>query len=155
MDDEHQDLHAWDLQTIEIPQETAPPAQQQGLASQEDVGASTLEEMFATHVLRDFTPMPPDTLPMGQWVSCEQLLRQLQPHAPPEMGQMSPGYVKQLITEWYKDHPAFAGHPFTAWCKKLKDYNAQAAGRRSQIVKFSFLYTPTGEATVNPRYGST
>ena len=74
---------------------------------------------------------------MKHWVSCAQMLRELQPHAPEE------DYVNQLITNHFKNHPTFAGHPFCAWCKKLKDYDAPARGTsKKNVMKFSLEYTP-------------
>ena len=43
--------------------------------------------------------------------------------------------------------PAFAGLPFSAWCKKLKDDSPQAQPR-GQVIKFSFEYTPRLTDTV-------
>ena len=76
---------------------------------------------------------------MKRWVSCAQMLRELQPHAPAE------DYVNQLITNHFKNHPTFAGHPFCAWSKKLKDYDVPAGGRKN-VMKFSLEYTPTEQA---------
>ena len=109
---------------------------QHAAASECSSACSTVEEKFAMHVMCNYTPRTPGELPMKLWVSCAQLLCQLQPHAPAE------DYVKQLITNHFKDHPAFAGHPFHAWCKHLKDYNAPAGGGRPTVVKFSLEYTP-------------
>ena len=75
---------------------------------------------------------------MKDWVSCAQLLRQLHPHT------LSEDHVKQLITNHFKDHPAFAGHDFHAWNKRLKDYDAPAGGGRKSVTKFSLEYTPAG-----------
>ena len=113
---------------------------EQGAASNQEEGSSTnitLEEKLATHLLCNYTPRPPGKLPKKLWISCEQLIRQLEPHASAEMWK--PDYVKRLITEWYKDHPAFADHSFTEWCKTLKDYDAPT---NKNIIKFSFEYTP-------------
>eukprot|EP00964_Phaeocystis_antarctica_P003658 scaffold1967_cov60-Phaeocystis_antarctica.AAC.1 len=111
---------------------------QHAAASECSSACSTVEEKFAMHVICNYTPRAPGELPMKRWVSCAQMLRQLQPHAPAE------DYIKQLITDHFKDHPAFAGHPFHAWGKKLKDYNAPDGGGRTTVMKFSLEYTPTG-----------
>ena len=62
---------------------------------------------------------------------------------PAQLQPLLPDHVKQLITNQYKDHPAFAGHPFNAWCKMLKDNDAPASGVRKNVMKFSLEYTPT------------
>ena len=103
---------------------------------------SDLREKFVTHVMCDYTPRPPRLLPMKQWVSYERLVRQLQPHAPAEVAQLGNIRLKQLITDWFTNDPAFVGLPFSAWCKLLKDKDPQDGPRR-QIHKFSFEYTPT------------
>ena len=90
------------------------------------------------HLMCNYTPRAPGELPMKDWVSCAQLLRQLHPHT------LSEDHVKQLITNHFKDHPAFAGHDFHAWNKRLKDYDAPAGGGRKSVTKFSLEYTPTG-----------
>ena len=94
------------------------------------------------HVICNYTPRAPGELPKKRWVSCAQLLRQLYPHT------LSEDQVKRLITNHFKDHPAFAGHAFNAWNKSLKDYDAPAGGRdrsdRKTVMKFSLEYTPTG-----------
>ena len=41
------------------------------------------------------------------------------------MRDLSSETLRQLITEWYKDDPAFADQPYYAWCKKLKDKKAE------------------------------
>ena len=97
---------------------------------------STVEDKFYMHVICNYTPRAPGELPMKRWVSCAQMLRELQPHAPAK------DYVNQLITDHFKNHPTFAGHPFCAWCKKLKDFDAPAGGRKN-VMKFSLEYTPT------------
>ena len=103
---------------------------------------SDLQEKFVTHVMCDYTPRPPRLLPMKQWVSHERLIRQLQPHAPAKVAQLGNVRLKQLITDWFTNDPAFVGLPFSAWCKLLKDKDPQDGPRR-QIHKFSFEYTPT------------
>ena len=79
--------------------------------------------------------------------SSYELIDLLRPHAPAEVRDLSSEQLKQLITEWYKDHPAYADQPFYAWCKKLKDNNAprvdprQGGRNRSQHFKFPFQRT--------------
>ena len=102
----------------------------------------SLREKFATHVMCDFTPRPPAELPKSQWVSYKKLVSLFQPFAPTEVWQHGPGNLKQLITEWYKDDPAFAGVEVVAWCKLLKDKDTQP-GSTSMVSKFSFEYTPS------------
>ena len=101
---------------------------------------STVEDEFYMHVICNYTPRAPGELPMKRWVSCAQMLRELQPHAPAE------DYVNQLITNHFKNHPTFAGHPFCAWCKKLKDFDAPAGGRKN-VMKFSLEYTPNEQVS--------
>merc|ERR1712008_421414 len=86
---------------------------------------STLQEKFEKLVMCDY----------------KQLLRLFEPHA--EVRQLGPGNLKQLITAWYKGHPAFAGLEVNKWCKKLTD-NDPLVPPRSQVYKFSFEYTPGG-----------
>ena len=101
----------------------------------------SLREKFATHVMCDYTPRPPSDLPKSQWISYKKLVALFQPFAPTEVCQTGPGNLKQLITDWYKDDPAFAGVEVAAWCKLLKDKDAQP-GSSSMVSKFSFEYTP-------------
>ena len=54
-------------------------------------------------------------------------------------------YIKQMVTNRFKDHPAFAGHSFSAWCKTLKNHDAPAGPGRRSIMKFSFEYTQHAE----------
>ena len=106
----------------------------------------TLQERFAKYVMCGFTPRRPCELPMSNWVSCDELIGLLQPHAPAEV--LGSDNLKQLITEWYKDHPAYADLPFSAWCKKLTDKTRrsdprQARKSRSNVhFKFPFQCTP-------------
>ena len=112
-------------------------------ASDQEMGSSTLstlEKKFNAHVMCNYAPRAPGELPMKYWVSCEQLLCQLQPHAA-EAEKLQPDYIKQLITNRFKDHPAFAGHSFSAWCKTLKDHDAPPGPGKKSVMKFSFEYT--------------
>ena len=101
----------------------------------------SLREKFVMHVMCDFTPRPPTDLPKSQWISYRRLVSLFQPFAPTEVWQHGPGNLKQLVTEWYKEHPAFEGLQPTAWCKLLKDKDVQP-GTSSMVSKFSFQYTP-------------
>ena len=116
----------------------------QTIATNVTTPPGTLQEGFAKYVMCRFTPRRPAELPMSDWVSCDELIDLLRPHAPAEVRDLSSEQLKQLITEWYKDHPAYADQPFYAWCKKLKDNNAprvdprQGGRNRSQHFKFPF-----------------
>ena len=105
---------------------------------------STPEEKLFTHVMCNYSPRAPGELPMKCWVSCEQLRLQLQSHAAAaEEWQLD--YIKQMVTNRFKDHPAFAGHSFSAWCRTLKNHDAPAGPGRRSIMKFSFEYTQHAE----------
>jgi hypothetical protein len=107
--------------------------------------AQSVQPIFMTHVMCDFTPRRPSMLPTWKWATLEQLLDRLQLHAPREVWQLGPNSLRQLITEWYKDHPAFKNLPYTSWGKRLKDMNPHAHPR-SLVFKFSFEYTPGGQS---------
>ena len=104
---------------------------------------SSLQEVFTVHVMCDFTPRVPKELSTSKWTTLEQLFIRLQQHAPTETTMLDRINIRQLITEWFKDHPAFAGLPYSAWCKRLKD-NSPQAHARSLTYKFCFEYTPRG-----------
>ena len=78
----------------------------------------------------------------GSRTRSSKLVSLFQPFAPTEVWQHGHGNLKQLVTEWYKDDPAFAGVEVVAWCKLLKDKDAQP-GSTSMVSKFSFEYTPS------------
>ena len=108
--------------------------------------ASTLEERFVAHVMCNYTPRPPGKLSKKLWVSCDQLHRQLQPLTSSEAEMWQPAYVKQLVTERYKNHPLFAGRSFSEWSKKLMNRDTPAGsvkGRKTHITYFSLEHTPT------------
>ena len=97
----------------------------------------------------DFTPRHPDDLPQSQWVSYDTLYQLFQPHAPLDVWQKGPGNLKQLITEWYQDDPAFTGLAPSAWCKRLVTRNEPQhgqgrGGRKTYYTCFSFEYRPNG-----------
>jgi hypothetical protein len=101
----------------------------------------SLREIFTMHVMCDFTPRAPKDFPTARWATLEQLVLQLQPHAPAEVARIGAQNLRQLITEWYKGHPTFAGLAYSAWGKRLKDMHP-LAHPRSLTYKFSFEYTP-------------
>ena len=101
----------------------------------------TLQDEFGMHVMCNFTPKHPSELPKSKWVSYRRLLYLFQPHAPTEVWQHGPGNLKQLLTDWFKDHPVFVGLEVSDWCKLLKDKDA-SPGSSSLVSKFSFEYTP-------------
>ena len=90
---------------------------------------SSLREIFIKHVMCDFTPRPPKEFPTSRWATLEQLVLQLEPYAPEEVARIGPQNLRQLITEWYKGHPAFAGLAYSAWGKRLKDMHPLAHPR--------------------------
>ena len=111
-----------------------------------NASSQSIQSIFMTRVMCDFTPRRPFALPTWKWATLEQLLDRLQLHVPREVvPQLVPNTLRQYITEWYKDHPAFAGLPFTAWGKRLKDMDP-AAHPRSLVFKFSFEYTPAEQS---------
>ena len=119
-----------------IPQQAAAPA---GSST-----ASTLEARFAAHVMCNYTPRPPDKLSKKRWVSCDDLHRQLEPRTPSEAERWHPTYVKQLVTELFKDHPLFAGRPFSEWSKKLMNRDALAHSTgKTHVTYFCLEHTPT------------
>ena len=116
------------------------------LDGQQQRSPQSLQELFATHVMCDYTPRPPNSLPMLRWASITQLSSQLAQFASAEVARLGPSGLKQMITECQQNHPAFAGLPSGAWCKKLKD-DRPGAHYRSKIAKFAFAYTPRSQAT--------
>jgi len=108
-------------------------------------GAS-LQERFVTHVMCDYTLRSPRELPMSKWASCARLLAQLQEHAPSETSQLTPDQLKQRITGWFQDHPAYAGLSFNQWGKRLKDRSNPHPRARHTVFHFPFEYTPRGAA---------
>ena len=119
-----------------IPQQAAAPA---GNST-----ASNLELRFAAHVMCNYTPRPPDKLSKKRWVSCDELHRQLKPRTSLEAERWHPTYVKQLVTELFKDHPLFAGRPFSEWSKKLMNRDALAHSTgKTHVTYFCLEHTPT------------
>ena len=96
---------------------------------------TTLQEKFLAYVMCDFTPRHPRELPIVKWASFNRLLQLFQPHAPMEVWLLGPSNLKQLITHWYKRHPAFLGLKQDAWVKRLVSKGPLA-------TRFCFEYTP-------------
>ena len=113
------------------------------VASETTAGqGASLQEVFVTHVMCDYTLRFPSQLPKSKWASCARLLAQLQVHAPSETSQLTPDQLKQRITGWY--HPAYAGLSFNEWGKKLKDRSNPHPRARHTVFHFPFEYTPRG-----------
>ena len=102
-----------------------------------------MKDVFTTKVMCDYTPRHPKELPTSRWATLEELVSQLQQHAPAEVTKLGHQNLRQMITEWYKHHPAFENLPFSAWGKRLKN-NAPQAHARSLTFKFCFEHTPGG-----------
>ena len=114
----------------------------------------SLRKRFETLMMCDFTPRRLNELPMAHWTSYKELIRLLEPHADSTEGRhLGPGNLKQLITAWYKDDPAFAGLAPNAWCKKLTDNDPEVPAR-TQVFKFCFEYTPAGLPSTYHRLGN-
>ena len=116
------------------------------LAVAQNLVPSSLKEIFATHVMCDYTPRVPKQFATSRWATLEDLVSKLQQHAPAEvtkLGRLGHQNLRQMITEWYKNHPAFENLPFSAWGKRLKN-NAPQAHARSLSFKFCFEHTPGG-----------
>ena len=107
---------------------------------------SALRQKFDELVMCDFTPRHPTDLPTSQWVSYPRLASLFQPPTPFEVWHKGPGNLRQLIVEWYKDDPTFAGLAENAWCKRMKINDPQehpGSGTSSRhVYKFCFEYTP-------------
>ena len=101
---------------------------------------SPLQQKFDALIMCNFTPRKPGELPVSEWVSFRRLFHLFKPHAPLDVWLMGPGNLKQLITEWYQKHSAFAGS--VVWCKRLKNTDLQD-GPGKFCYKFCFEYTPT------------
>jgi len=88
-----------------------------------------------------FTPRRPSELKVSRWVSINVLFRLFQPLAPGEVWLMGPGNLKQLITKWYNDHPAFKCLTVNEWCKRLTSNKRDGPGQGSYTLKFCFERT--------------
>ena len=58
------------------------------------------------------------------------------------MWLQGPGNLRQLIIEWYKDDPTFAGLAQNAWCKRVKSNVPQERTSGTHVYMFCFEYTP-------------
>ena len=123
------------------------PLQRLPAASARDSPPGVLKKKFETLVMCDFTPRRPSELQTSRWVNFKTLFRLFQPHAPAEVWLLGPGNLKQLITKWYKDHPAFAGLDVNKWCKRQRNNNTQD-GPGSYVFKFCFECTPNAGAAI-------
>ena len=98
------------------------------------------------HILfaRLFTPKHPSTLPKSQWLSYTRLFSTVQRYAPARVWWQGPGSLKSLVIEWCQGHPAYAGLAESAWCRRVRDADQEAAtGRRKPFVyKFCLEVTP-------------
>ena len=104
---------------------------------------SALQHRFQTLVMCNFTPRRPRELPTSRWVSLNTLYRLFEPHNRGEVWLMGPGNLKQLITKWYKDHPAFAGLAVEQWCRRFTRDEARAG---VTVFKFCFEHKMPHEA---------
>ena len=102
--------------------------------------ASDLHFLFA----RLFTPKHPSTLPKSQWLSYTRLFSTVQPYAPARVWKQGPGNLKQLVIEWCKHHPAYAGLTVSAWCMRQTDDDQLVlpGQRQPTVYKFCLEYTP-------------
>ena len=105
---------------------------------------TSLKEIFAVHVMCDYTPRDPKSLPTSRWATLEELVSKLRQHAPMEVLKLGHQNLRQMITEWYKLDPAFAGLAYSAWGKRLKD-NTPDAHARSLLFKFCLEHTPAAK----------
>ena len=115
----------------------------------EDIGDLTqrtgsLKEIFTTHVMCDYTPRVPKQFATSRWATLEELVSKLQQHAPAEVTKLDHQNLRQMITEWYKHHPAFENLPFSAWIRRLKNNAPQTLHTRNLTFKFCFEHTPGG-----------
>ena len=102
--------------------------------------ASDLHFLFA----RLFTPKHPSTLPKSQWLSYTRLFSTVQPYAPARVWKQGPGNLKQLVIEWCKHHPAYAGLAVSAWCMRQTDDDQLVlpGQRQPTVYKFCLECTP-------------
>ena len=123
-------------------------AQQKMVDEIKGIKTLTLQEKFEEFVMCDLTPRHPSELPMDQWITYPQLLRQLKPYAAPDkVVQTGPTCLLLKIKAWYKNHPTFKGLDVKDWCKRLNDMDREARPG-TKIYKLSFEYTPKNTATV-------
>ena len=113
------------------------------LAVAQKIVPGSLKEIFAVHVMCNYTPRDPKQFPTSRWATLEELISSLQHHAPMEVQKLGYQNLRQMITDWFKGHPNFRDLPFRAWGKRLKDNNPRAHPR-SLTFKFCFEHTPGG-----------
>jgi hypothetical protein len=118
-----------------------PPPAYCGTTSLWNAPPGALQKTFETLVMCAFTPRRPSELKVSRWVSINVLFRLFQPLAPGEVWLMGPGNLKQLITKWYNDHPAFKGLTVNEWCKRLTSDKRDGPGQGSYTLKFCFERT--------------
>ena len=104
---------------------------------------SSLQEIFETCVMCDYTPRIPKHFPTSRWATLEELVFKLEKLAPMEVQKLGHQKLRQMITEWYKEHPNYCDLPYSAWGKRLKDKSPDAQPR-ALIFKFCFEHTPEG-----------
>ena len=104
---------------------------------------SSLQEIFETCVMCDYTPRIPKHFPTSRWATLEKLVLKLKKRAPMEVQKLGHQKLRQMITEWYKEHPNYRDLPYSAWGKRLKDKSLDAQPR-ALIFKFCFEHTPQG-----------
>ena len=131
---------------------SAPPYLQHAAAASNclwNAPPDALQKKFETLVMCNFTPSMaprrPHELPTSRWASFTTLYRLFQPHNQGEVWLMGPGNLKQLITKWYKDHPAFAGLAVEQWCRRLSTRNEMRAGNVT-VFYFCFEHKMSHEA---------
>ena len=125
---------------------TAPPSLQHApavLPCLWNAPPGALQHRFQTLVMCNFTPRRPRELPTSRWVSLNTLYRLFEPHNRGEVWLKGPGNLKQLITKWYKDHPAFAGLAVEQWCRRFTRDEARAG---VTVFKFCFEHKMPHEA---------
>ena len=113
------------------------------LIEAQDFAPNSLKAIFVNCVMCDYTPRNPRQLPSTRWTSLQELVSKLEKHAPVEVRDLGHQNLRQIITDWYKDHPKFRELPFSAWGKRLKD-KTPGAHPRSLSFKFCFEHTPEG-----------
>ena len=121
------------------------PLQRLPAAPARNAPTEVLRKKFETLVMCNFTPRRPSELQTSRWVSFNTLFSLFGPDAGVWLN--GPGNLKQLITKWYKDHPAFAGLAVNKWCKRLTN-NITQDGRGGYTFKFCFEHTPNEAAAI-------
>ena len=131
-------------QQAEVAYASAAISDASALAEAQDFDVpSSLKAIFVNCVMCDYTPRNPKQFPSSRWTTLEELVSKLAKHAPVEVREIGHQNLRQIITEWYKDHPKFRELPFSAWGKRLKD-KTPGAHPRSLCFKFCFEYPQAG-----------